>query len=269
MKSHLLGLAGGATRKALTKVQLQRLSVPIPPLAEQRAIAEVLEALDDKVAANAQIATTTETLMTSLVDQYPRTTPLRSFAELSRAQTSPAAMAGKQVLHYSLPAFDAGKVPISEDGAAIKSSKFLVERPSVLLSKLNPRFPRVWNAPRPTGLAVASTEFLVLQPSEIPTAVLWALLANSHTTAFLAERSAGTSGSHQRVRPTEVAELVVSDPRTFGDRLLHRLESLGDLVELTRAESQTLAALRDTLLPALMDGTLRVKDAISQVEEVL
>ena len=34
-------------------------------------------------------------------------------------------------------------------------------------------------------------------------------------------------------------------------------------------ESRALAQLRDTLLPALMDGTLRVKDAITRVEEVL
>jgi len=35
------------------------------------------------------------------------------------------------------------------------------------------------------------------------------------------------------------------------------------------AESRTLASLRDTLLPALMNGTLRVKDAEKQVGEVL
>ncbi len=34
-------------------------------------------------------------------------------------------------------------------------------------------------------------------------------------------------------------------------------------------ESRTLAELRDTLLPALMDGTIRVKDAVAAAEEVL
>jgi type I restriction enzyme S subunit len=36
-----------------------------------------------------------------------------------------------------------------------------------------------------------------------------------------------------------------------------------------RYESNTLAELRDTLLPALMDGTIRVKDAEKKAEEVL
>lgn len=34
-------------------------------------------------------------------------------------------------------------------------------------------------------------------------------------------------------------------------------------------ESRTLASLRDTLLPALMSGRLRVRDAEKQVEEAL
>ena len=36
-----------------------------------------------------------------------------------------------------------------------------------------------------------------------------------------------------------------------------------------RDENRTLAELRDTLLPQLMSGKLRVKDAESAVEEVL
>ncbi|WP_276698960.1 hypothetical protein [Propionibacterium acidifaciens] len=35
------------------------------------------------------------------------------------------------------------------------------------------------------------------------------------------------------------------------------------------AESRTLAALRDTLLPALMSGALRVEDAVKTVEEAV
>lgn len=40
-------------------------------------------------------------------------------------------------------------------------------------------------------------------------------------------------------------------------------------VEAGLKENQTLAALRDTLLPQLISGKLRVKDAEKDVEEVL
>lgn len=47
----LLSLAGaGGTRKALTKGMIESLEIPLPPLPEQRAIAEVLGSLDDKIA---------------------------------------------------------------------------------------------------------------------------------------------------------------------------------------------------------------------------
>lgn len=44
------------------------------------------------------------------------------------------------------------------------------------------------------------------------------------------------------------------------------VESLDDLAESTKAESRTLAALRDTLLPKLLSGEIRVRDAERAVE---
>jgi type I restriction enzyme S subunit len=47
----LLSLAGaGGTRKALTKGMIENLEILLPPLPEQRAIAQVLGSLDDKIA---------------------------------------------------------------------------------------------------------------------------------------------------------------------------------------------------------------------------
>jgi type I restriction enzyme S subunit len=44
-------------------------------------------------------------------------------------------------------------------------------------------------------------------------------------------------------------------------RLSAPLRTLNDRIASTRAESRTLAALRDTLLPKLISGELRVNDA--------
>lgn len=48
-----------------------------------------------------------------------------------------------------------------------------------------------------------------------------------------------------------------------------RLESLWDLALAMEVEGQKLTALRDALLPELMSGRLRVKDAEKTVEEVI
>lgn len=47
------------------------------------------------------------------------------------------------------------------------------------------------------------------------------------------------------------------------------MSGLWDRALAAEEESRTLASLRDVLLPALMSGKLRVRDAIATAEEVL
>jgi type I restriction enzyme S subunit len=49
VKRQLLGNSAGGTRKAVTKAHIETLPVPVPPHEEQDAIAEVLEAIDNRI----------------------------------------------------------------------------------------------------------------------------------------------------------------------------------------------------------------------------
>ena len=68
--------------------------------------------------------------------------------------------------HYSIPAFDNGMLPEKESGGNIKSNKYLIRDGVFLMSKLNPRTPRVW-LPSENCIhkKICSTEFLVCRPS--------------------------------------------------------------------------------------------------------
>ncbi|MEL4356675.1 MULTISPECIES: restriction endonuclease subunit S [unclassified Luteococcus] len=256
----------GSAQPSLNRNFLGDIPVSLPPLPEQQAIAEVLGALDDKIAANRALVATMEQLMTAKIAALPITGALEDLCSLSKQSVSPESMA-PEVWHYSLPAFDAGALPSLEKREDIKSNKFVVAQPSVLLSKLNPRFPRVWNLPSPQKDSVASTEFLVLEPRALDSSVLWALLSSPRVSGFLGEHAAGTSGSHQRVKPGEVMQLPM--PTVVPHDLAEELAALGLRGEAARHEAATLASLQDTLLPALMDGTLRVKDVEKTVSEAL
>jgi type I restriction enzyme S subunit len=173
--------------------------------------------------------------------------------------------------HYSLPAFDNGRIPIREKGAEIRSTKTRVPAHSVLVSKLNPRIPRVWRPDVGSDPAVASTEFVCVVPNDLGMrAVVWAIADSSMFSERLASRAAGTTGSHQRVKPAEVLEVEIGymsdrDRRLFAQRNGPAL----DLASALRQENVQLAATRDALLPKLMSGELRVKDAEQRVEAVL
>ncbi|MFJ6437536.1 restriction endonuclease subunit S [Streptomyces sp. NPDC091416] len=260
----------GATVDRIPLATMPTWPIHLPKLADQRAIVSVLGALDDKIEVNERITGTAEALALALAAEgkWEGRTRLTDLCTLRKDQVSPQEITDDFVDHYSLPAFDAGKLPERAAPQSIKSGKFLISEPAVLLSKLNPDIPRVWNVtPESNVLSLASTEFLVLTPrGQLSTHELWAVTAQHAFLDDLASKVTGTSKSHQRVRPAEVLESKVIDPRQFGETG-SGIRSLANRAALARQESQALAALRDTLLPQLMSGRLRVKDAEKIVED--
>ena len=71
MQSHMLMLASaGATRNALTKGMIEAFEVPATSLSEQKAIASVLGALDDKIENNRQINETLEEMARAIFKSW-------------------------------------------------------------------------------------------------------------------------------------------------------------------------------------------------------
>ena len=262
--------AAGSTVAHLNVADVRSSILPILPLNEQRAIAEVLGALDDKIAANTELAHTASKLARLMVAGQPASVPLAEIVNHHKSTLSPHDFGTDLLDHYSLPAFDAGEIPESAMPSSIKSGKFKIDCACVLVSKLNPRFPRIWDIPAvPKTPAIASTEFLVLEPRFSTSSVLWSILGQPSFSDELQSKAAGTSGSHQRVRPADLLATHVIDPRKLSGNALDAISDLGATVAHCRIESQTLAETRDALLPHLMSGRLRVKDAEKQIEELV
>lgn len=262
--------ATGTTNLGLPREDF--LSFPVPtPSTEQHRLVETLRALDDKIELNRRMNETLEALAQLRFDSVPRSSfvPLDDLVRLARNAVDPAAEPVEQFEHFSIPAFDDGQVPVVESGSAIKSSKLSVPDRAVLLSKLNPRISRVWlpdiaAAQRP----ICSTEFLVALPTARSSREFLYCLFRSR--AFIEEfagRVAGTSGSHQRVKAADVLAIQVAVPTpTDLAELSVALQPLLERVAANRRESRTLAELRDALLPKLISGELRVRDAEAAVE---
>ncbi len=185
--------------------------------------------------------------------------------------TSPFRSADLEYEHLSIPAYDAGHHPAVEPGAAIRSNKTVVPDGAVLLSKLNPRITRVWVPPDSTGRPqVCSTEFLAFTPkSPANRSLLFALFSDQHFRALLKSMVTGTSKSHQRVPPKALkAQQVMAGSWRLFAVFGEATGSMLDRILKNRSEAATLAALRDTLLPKLISGEIRVPDAEWVVESV-
>lgn len=186
---------------------------------------------------------------------------LSEIAELTKETVNPLQAPTVMFDHYSIPAFDEGRIPTRELGSAIKSNKFVVPNGAVLLSKLNPNTPRVWlPAPATQYPPISSTEFLPFLPTEPGSReYLYGLFTSGAFVTTLASMVTGTSGSHQRVKPEHLLNLdVVKPPISIVEAFTQITQPLHAKIAANRQEGQTLAELRDTLLPKLMSGEVRV-----------
>lgn len=279
---------------------------------EQRGIAAILGALDDKIDLNRRMSEMLEAMArglfkswfvdfdpvraraegrnpecpTAIVDLFPSTFettaegpmpmswrlgPFSDVVELHRVAEKPFESPARTFLHFSIPAYDDGQWPTTELGESIQSTKWRVPSGAILVSKLNPAIERVWLVDAAEGQrAVCSTEFLVLSPSAaFGRAYLYCLCRAPHFRQQLAALVTGTSNSHQRAPVDGILALEVAVPAqpvvvAFEEAAMPLLQRS----VACRRESRTLAALRDTLLPKLISGELRIPDAERIVGEV-
>ncbi len=114
-----------------------------------------------------------------------------------------------------------------------------------------------------------STEYIVLRPREpLPAEFAYCLARSESFRDFAIQSMTGSSG-RQRVPAASLDHLLLSaapEPiaRAFGRAVAPQFARASEAA----AESRTLAALRDTLLPKLISGELRVADAEGFMERV-
>lgn len=231
---------------------------------EQRAIGETLGMLDEKIASNQRAVGLVSDLLDALSVQMCAGLPTVAVGDLatsSRVTAKPADMGSRLVDHFSLPAFDASRLPERVSASDIMSNKFLVARPSILVSRLNPSTNRTWFAVPTEGVpALASTEFMILaprQPDDL--GALWLAVRDELFMAELACRVTGTSGSHQRIRPDDALSIPVPDTRLLADEAKSEARCLLSLMRQKELECSALAFARETLLPELLFGRITLE----------
>ena len=264
----------GSTMINLNQSTLAGLRIQSPPLPEQRAIAGALSDVDVLIRAIDQLIAKKRDLKQAVMQQLltgQKHLPgfhgewevkrLGDVAALNRLNVIPASLPTQMFVHFSLPAFDAGKAPVTEPGAAIRSNKFRVPQGAVLVSKLNPRIPRVW-APDDIPLeAIASTEFLVLTSREGTSRRFLFVLCSSPLFCEQMELAAtGTTGSHQRISPGGALSLKVSVPVDVEEQTAIA-EVLSDMdTELAALEQRRdkTRALKQGMMQELLTGRTRL-----------
>lgn len=240
----------------------------LPPLPEQEAIAEVLSSLDDKIDLLHRNNKTLEQLAETLFRQWFIEEANDSWEEVElnvltkhlKISINPFLQPNTQFKHYSLPAFDDGCYPQIQFGSEILSNKYQVVDGSILISKLNPATPRVWFINSCESNSVASTEFQVYKSiSPYYREYIYYFLKSNDVTDTLIGAASGTSGSHQRVSPDIINKLKIKQPPADTLKMFsEKVSVILDKVQRNTSQIKQLEQLRDTLLPKLMSGEIRI-----------
>jgi type I restriction enzyme S subunit len=107
-----------------------------------------------------------------------------------------------------------------------------------------------------------STEYIVLRPKPpLPTEFAYCLARSGEFRDFAIQSMTGSSG-RQRVPPQSLSHFrVVAAPKPVAELFRRSVKPYFARASVAAKESRTLSALRDALLPRLISGELRVKDA--------
>ncbi|MHC6592511.1 restriction endonuclease subunit S [Arthrobacter sp. C152] len=242
----------GATVNRISLSTMGAWPVSIPSLDEQQAIAEVLGALDDKIADNTKLAATAK----NLAEAY--------FLDALRGASEEAVLGDILALEYgkSLPASKRtpGNVDVyGSGGVSGTHTEALCENPGVVVGRKGTAGAVHWS--RRPFFPIDTTFYVVPRSANISQIFSYFLLR----TLRLDEMNNDSAVPGLNRNEAHASRIRVPSK----DRLntfTATATVLFDLIASSETENESLAATRDTLLPQLMSGKLRVKDAEKVLE---
>jgi type I restriction enzyme S subunit len=181
--------------------------------------------------------------------------PLAAIFRINTAAAFPSQSPNEFFTHYSIPAFDKLGGPANELGLTIESNKTSITEPSVLVSKLNPRKPRVVAVLDPKDRTCCSTEFVCYVPlRESDDLRYWSAYFGSGEFSRRLERVAvGSTNSHTRVSPSETLKWLVPDVPAGEQKLIADiLDAIDDAILETDAVIEKLRTVHVGIIDDLL-----------------
>lgn len=296
-RAELREKAAGAAQPILNKTEFGKILVDVPPLAEQREIASILGALDDKIELNRRMAATLEEMARALyrswfVDFDPVKAKAEGLAPAFMDEATAALFPDRfgddglpegwlvSEIGKELDILDSKRIPLSKgqrnkrngnipyygatsvmdfvDEALFDEVLLLVgEDGSVVRSNGKPFTQYIW------GKAWVNNHAHVIKGHRFSVEQLKCIFDEIDIAPFVtgAVQAKLSQGNMKKIPFIEAAPEI---HKAYDDQVSRFFEQ----IRLLSDESETLAELRDSLLPKLMSGELRVGEARDQIEEV-
>lgn len=256
--------ATGTTTMGLSRGAFFDFEFPAPCRFRQNLI-ELLAALDDKIAANERMAVTGDELGTAILTAYidRDTRPLHELADIVMGSSPPGSSYNEEGI--GLPFYQG----IRDFGFRFPSRRVWTTEPSRLAKGKD----TIVSVRAPVGNTNLCADEMCIGRG------LAALSSKSGRpmTLFHQVRAASAAWAPYKAEGTVFGSInkkqlesisIPAVPQACVDEIEVRLVSIEDRIAAALVESEHLASTRDELLPLLMSGRIRVRDAEKVVEEV-
>ena len=264
----------GSVREVMDWDEMCKVELPVPPYEKQKEIVDGYKAITERIALkqkiNDNLEATAQALYTSWFidfepfeiddDGFPlgwKKHTLNDKLTTSTQSVNPQKMSAEFVWHYSIPAFDAEKLPVNDETQTILSNKYIVPNDALLVSKLNPDTKRIWRTLSCFENAICSTEFIVFSSKQPSHRDFYYLLFNTKEFVdFLVSNATGSTNSRMRVKPASSLdyEFICPDNKTI-DSFCSKVKPLLDEIESNYLEIRNLNELLPLAVAKMMSSS--------------
>lgn len=277
IKGWVSGNAVGTTMPNLNSSILKRLPLTLPPLPEQKAIAAVLSSLDDKIDLLHRQNATLEAMAETLFRQWFVVEAREDWEEVKVSDFVDinAVSISKGYPHNSIEYLDTGSLTEGkieryqtyELKQAPSRAMRIVQHNDVLISTVRPNQKHYGIIKHPLNNLIVSSGFCVLTCSKIDPHFIYLLLTTDDMTEHLHSVAEGSTSTYPSLKPSDIASIQFRlPPKEKIERFAELASNSWDKIERNYKQIRTLEKLRDTLLPKLMSGEVRVKVGVNDHE---
>ena len=266
----LVYLKSGSGQQNLNLKTLKDFIISLPPLNEQTAIATILSSLDDKIDLLHRQNKTLEQLAETLFRQWFVEEAEESWEVVTLGQfvETNIRSISKNYLFNEIEYLDTSSLTkgiINETQTlflkdAPSRAKRLVENNDILVSTVRPDQKHYGIINKPKENLVVSTGFCVISCTEINPYFVYLLLTSDEMTHYLHSIAEGSTSTYPSLKPSDIEKIEFQKPT---ENKLNEFEVIAsdywNKININQTQIRTLTKTRDTLLPKLMSGEVRVK----------
>lgn len=266
---YLQQLGTGTTFAEISGSVVKAIDISLPPLEEQKAIAEVLSSLDDKIDLLHRQNKTFEELAQTLFRQWFIEEAKDEWEEVTvgdfvktNVSTLKKDTTLQNIQYLDTSSLTEGKIDTFQYlnlSEAPSRAKRIVKHNDVLISTVRPNQKHYGIIKNPTEDIIVSTGYCVINCEKINPHFIYILLTTDDMTEYLHSIAEGSTSTYPSLKPADIEAIQFLLPpedklKEFSNYAVDAWEK----IDKNHTQIKTLEKMRDTLLPKLMSCEVRI-----------